>query len=116
MKTNLPWFEKLETFLYFGLLGAFAAVVGYLFKVARKNGEAVSFLVLFSTAVVGFYLGMLFGQLIPSDWGNRDAIVLLVGATGMKGFELVCSHSKKMIPALLQGLAGGRAPPADRED
>ena len=110
MKTTLAWVEKLEAFLYFGLLGAFAAVVGHLYQVARKNGEAISLLLLFVTAVVGFYMGMVFGQLIPSDWGNRDALVLLVGATGMKGFELVVSHSKKIIPALIQGLAGGRPP------
>lgn len=110
MKTQFQWLEKLETFLYFGLLGGFAAVVGYLYQVARKNGEAVTLLALFVTAVVGFYMGMLFGQLVPSDWGNRDAIVLLVGATGMKGFEIVVSHSKKVIPALIQGLAGGKPP------
>ncbi len=112
MKTTLAWVEKFEAFLYFGLLGAFAAVVGHLYQVARKNGEAISFLLLFVTAVVGFYMGMVFGQLIPSDWGNRDALVLLVGATGMKGFELVLGYSKKMIPAILQGLAGGKEPPA----
>lgn len=110
---NFPWVEKLEAFLYFGLLGAFAAVVGYLYQVARRNGQGVSFLMLVATAVVGFYMGMLFGQLIPADWGNRDAIVLLVGATGMKGFELVYTQSKRVIPALIQGLAGSRTPPAD---
>lgn len=112
MKTPLEWWEKFETFLYFGLLGMFAAVVGHLYQVAKKNGESISFLLLFVTAVVGFYMGMLFGQLIPADWGNRDAIVLLVGATGMKGFEIVMTHSKKLIPALLRAFAGGGEPPA----
>lgn len=116
MKTTLGWVEKFEAFVYFGLLGAFAALVGYLYQVARRNGEALSLLMLFVTAMVGFYMGMVFGQLIPSDWGNRDALVLLVGATGMKGFEIVVSHSKKVIPTLLQGLAGGKSPPAERED
>lgn len=112
MKTTLAWVEKLEAFLYFGLLGTFAALVGYLYQVAKKSEGPLSVLMLFVTATVGFYMGMVFGQLIPSDWGNRDALVLLVGATGMKGFELVVSHSKKIIPALIQGLAGGK-PPAD---
>lgn len=116
MKTTLAWVEKLETFLYFGLLGAFAALVGYLYQIAKENGKTLSVLMLFVTAMVGFYMGMVFGQLIPSDWGNRDALVLLVGATGMKGFELVVSHSKKIIPALIHGLAGGKTPPAGRDD
>lgn len=116
MKTPFEWWEKFETYLYFGLLGAFAAVVGHLYQIAKRNGVGLSFLLLFVTAVVGFYLGMLFGQLIPSDWGNRDAIVLLVGATGMKGFEIVVSHSKKVIPALIQALAGGKVPPADEDN
>lgn len=42
-----------------------------------------------------------------------NSIVLLVGATGMKGFELVYTQSKRVIPALTQGLAGSRAPLAD---
>lgn len=104
MKTNLPWLEKLESFLYFGLLGLFAAVVGYLYQVAKRNGEPLSLLVLVATAMVGFYMGMLFGQLVPEDWGNRDAIVLLIGATGMKGFEIVMNHSKRVIPALIDAL------------
>lgn len=112
MKLILPWVEKLEAFLYFGLLGAFAATVGHLYQIAKKNGEPLSVLMLFVTAMVGFYMGMVFGQLIPPGWGNRDVLVLLVGATGMKGFEIVISHSKKVIPALIQGLAGGK-PPAD---
>lgn len=112
MKTPLEWREKFEIDLYFGLLGMFAAVVGHLYQVAKKNGEAISFLLLFVTAVVGFYMGVLFGLLIPADWGNRDAIVLLVGATGMKGFEIVMTHSKKLIPALLRVFAGGGEPPA----
>lgn len=116
MKTTLAWVEKLEAFLYFGLLGAFAALVGYLYQIAKENGKSLSLLMLFITAMVGFYMGMVFGQLIPSDWGNRDALVLLVGATGMKGFELIVSHSKKAVPALLQGLAGGKTPPAEKED
>lgn len=110
MKTPLAWIEKFEAFLYFGLLGAFAALVGYLYQIAKKNGESLSVLILFVTATVGFYMGMVFGQLIPSDWGNRDALVLLVGATGMKGFEIVVSHSKKIIPAVIQGLTGGKPP------
>ena len=116
MKTTLAWVEKFEAFLYFGLLGAFAALVGYLYQIAKKNGESLSVLMLFVTAMVGFYMGMVFGQLIPSDWGNRDALVLLVGATGMKGFEIVVSHSKKAIPTVIQGLAGGKTPPAGRDD
>jgi hypothetical protein len=114
VKMTPALFEKAESFLYFGTLGAFAALVGYLHQVARRNGEAMSWLMLFVTAIVGFYMGMLFGQLVPADWGNRDAIVLLVGATGMKGFELVYTHSKRMIPALLQMVAGGKPGATDK--
>ena len=91
------WLEKLQTFLYFGTLGAFAAVVGYLVQLAKKEGQPISLLVLFITMVTGFYLGMLFGVGMPSEWQNRDAIVLLIGATVMKGFELISAVSKDRL-------------------
>lgn len=91
------WLEKLQTFLYFGALGAFAAAVGYLVKIAKTEGHTISVAVLVITIIAGFYLGMLFGVAMPNEWDNRDAIVLLIGATGMKGFELLTAVSKQKI-------------------
>ena len=107
---NLPpeWLEKFQHYAYFGTLGAFAALVGYLWQVARQDGQRVTLLLLIATATIGFYLGMLFGGLIPPDWGNRDALVLLIGATGLKGFEMVYSLGRNAIPGLVPG---GRTPP-----
>ncbi|MCY1285268.1 hypothetical protein D9M69_434410 [compost metagenome] len=107
------WLEKFEHYLYFGALGAFAALVGYLYQLARKEGVALSFMMVATTAVVGFYLGMLFGGFLPSDMENRDALVLLVGATGLKGFEIVVSTAKTVIPAVLSVFNKGQPPPGD---
>lgn len=91
------WFEKLHTFIYFGTLGAFAAVVGYLVQLARNEGQTMSLLVLVVTVIAGFYVGMLFGALLPAEWGHRDAIVLLMGASGMKGVEILTSLSREQM-------------------
>lgn len=110
---NLPTelVEKLQAYAYSGTLGAFAALVGYLYQVARHPGSRVSLFLIFATIVIGFYLGVLFGGFIPSDWGNRDAVLLLVGATGLKGFELVTSWAKTAIPTLLRSLISNSATP-----
>jgi hypothetical protein len=106
---NLPndLLEKLQEYAYSGALGAFAAVVGYLFQIARGQGQRISFLVLIATIVIGFYMGVLFGNLIPRDWGNRDAVLLLIGATGLKGFEIVSNWAKTALPNLLRTLVNG---------
>lgn len=101
MKIPPEWFDKAQEYLYFGTLGAFAALVGLLWQSVRKS-ERLTFLVLATTVMIGFYLGMLFGQIVSPEWANRDAIVLLIGATGMKGFEVVISLAKNTIPTLLR--------------
>jgi len=102
LKIPPEWFEKAQTYLYFGTLGSFAALVGYLWQIARNDGQPLSSLVLACTVIVGFYLGMLFGGIVSPEWANRDAVVLLIGATGLKGFEMVISVAKNTIPALLR--------------
>lgn len=115
---NLPTelVEKLQAYAYSGSLGAFAALVGYLYQVARNPGGKISVFLILATVLIGFYLGVLFGGFIPKDWGNRDAVLLLVGATGLKGFEMVSGWAKSAIPNLLKALvspgsgAGGGGP------
>lgn len=101
-RVPVEWLEKLGTFLYFGTLGAFAAVIGYLVQVAKEEGYSFSVLLLFISAAAGFYLGMVFGVLSPTTWESRDAVVLLVGATGVKGFELVASAYKELLPGWMK--------------
>lgn len=110
---NLPTelVEKLQAYAYSGTLGAFAALVGYLYQVARHPGSKVSVFLIFATVTIGFYLGVLFGGFIPKDWDNRDAVLLLVGATGLKGFELVTNWGRTAIPNLLRSLVGNASPP-----
>lgn len=110
MNLPLDLMEKLQEYAYSGTLGSFAALVGYLYQVARSPGNKVSLFMIFATIVIGFYLGVLFGGFIPKDWGNRDAVLLLVGATGLKGFELVVGWAKSAIPNILRAIfpaAGG---------
>lgn len=114
MKFPAEWFEKAQTYLYFGTLGAFAALVGYLWQIARKDGQRLSLLVLACTIIVGFYLGMLFGGIVSPDWANRDAVVLLIGATGLKGFEMVLAIAKNAIPMLLR--ASQKSGPTEPEN
>ncbi len=105
--------EKLAEWAYTGALGAFAALVGYLYQVARHPNQRVTLFMLFATVIIGFYLGILFGGFIPADWGNRDAVLLLVGATGLKGFEIVIGWAKTALPNLLRSMLqnGGQQPP-----
>jgi len=101
------WFDKLTTFAYFGALGAFAALIGYLVQVSKKGAVPISFTMLVITMLVGCYLGVLFSQLLPSDWSNRDAVVLLIGATGVKGFEIVSKTVREVIPDVIRKMMGG---------
>lgn len=109
---NLPieFLEKLHSYAYYGSLGSFAALVGYLYQLARPGGNSkVSVLVIIATIVIGFYMGVLFAGVIPKSWENRDAVVLLIGATGMKGFELAMGAAKQIIPSLLKAMAGDKS-------
>ena len=113
--------DKLHEYAYSGTLGAFAAIVGYLYQVARNPGSKVSFFLVLTTVVIGFYLGVVFGSFIPKSWDNRDAVLLLIGATGLKGFELVLSGAKSFIPTLLRaaippGGSPGPGPPNDERE
>lgn len=104
---NLPieFLEKLQAYAYYGSLGSFAALVGYLYQLAKPGSVSkVSVFVLIATVVIGFYMGVLFAGVIPKTWENRDAVVLLIGATGMKGFELAMSAAKQIIPSLLKAM------------
>jgi hypothetical protein len=103
VKLPVEWIEKFQNYLYFGSLGAFAALVGYLYQIARRDGQTLSILVLLATVVFGFYLGMLFGVMLPAGWENRDALVLLVGASGMKGIEIVLRTSRSVIAEVFRG-------------
>ena len=97
---------KLYDYAYYGTLGAFAALVGYLYQVAKKGTTGVSWLMLIATAVFGLYLGMLFATLVPAGWDNRDALVLLAGASGMKGVEL----AMRAGAAIIKGAVAGNKP------
>lgn len=104
---NLPaeLIEKLSNYAYFGTLGAFAALVGYLYQLAKPgSGSQVSIFLIFATVVIGFYMGVVFAGVVPKDWENRDAVVLLIGATGLKGFELVMSATRQIIPNLIRAM------------
>lgn len=105
MNPPVELLDKLQEYAYSGALGAFAALVGYLYQVARHPGSRVSVFLIFTTVVIGFYLGVVFGSFIPKSWENRDAVLLLVGATGLKGFEIVLGWAKAAIPNLLRAVA-----------
>lgn len=119
---NLPddLLDKLQAYAYSGALGAFAALVGYLYQLAKAPGNKVNLVVMLATIVIGFYLGILFGGFIPKNWENRDAVLLLVGATGLKGFELVVSWARAAVPNLMRALISpGSSPgqgPGDEEN
>lgn len=123
---NLPTelMLKLQDYAYSGTLGAFAALVGYLYQVAKHPGNKVTLFMIFATVVIGFYLGVVFGGFIPTDWGNRDAVLLLIGATGLKGFEIVIGWAKAALPNILKMLVQGQQnmppppppPPSDGEN
>lgn len=108
---NLPdLLTKLYDYAYYGTLGAFAALVGYLYQVAKKGTTGVSWLMLLATAIFGFYLGMVFANLVPAGWDNRDALVLLAGASGMKGVELAIRAGGALIKG---AVAGAKSPGPD---
>lgn len=107
MRFPEDWIDKFLAFAYFGALGAFAALIGYLVQVSKKGAVPFSFTLLVITMLVGCYLGVLFSQVLPGDWGNREAVVLLIGATGVKGFEIAVKTARETIPDLIRRLLGG---------
>lgn len=110
MRLPPEWLEKFYTFAYFGTLGAFAALVGYLVQLSAREGKPISLLALAVACFAGFYLGMLFGVMGPQEWENRDALVLLIGATGVKGFELASRAAREVIPDIIKRVFGGGPP------
>lgn len=85
------WVERLQDFAYYGVLGGFSALVGYLYRTAKYDHVVFSWPVSLISILVGWYLGMLLAGVIPEGWDQqqRDSIVLLIGATGVKGFEFI---------------------------
>lgn len=103
MELPPEWLNKFYDFTYFGALGGFSALVGYFVKVVRNDDVELQWSVAAITLVVGLYLGMLFGGLMPDEWGDkRDAVMLMIGVSGIKGFELVSSLALDKIRSLLK--------------
>ena len=97
---ELLWL-KLHDYLYYGGLGIFAALVGLLYQAARAS-EMPTLLVILATLSSGFYLGIMLSTLIPPAFDNKDAIVLLAGASGMKAFEIVLGAGKNLLRGLIK--------------
>ena len=109
--------ERLSEFAYFGTLGAFAAVVGFLYRTVKYPGSASSVSALAITGLLGFYMGMLFGELLPHSLDSRDALILLAGISGGRGYDIVASASSNLLRSVLnqnQGRSPGSDP--DRSD
>lgn len=83
------WVERLQDFAYYGTLGGFSALVGYLYRTVKYDHVYFSWPVSLLSILIGWYLGMVVAGIIPSGWDQqqRDSVVLLIGATGVKGFE-----------------------------
>lgn len=92
---ELLWL-KIHDYAYYGGLGIFAALVG-LFYQAAKGIEKVTFWVCVSTLTSGLYLGITLSTMIPDSNSNKDALVLLIGAGGMKAFEVALRAGKKLL-------------------
>lgn len=85
------WVDRLQDFAYYGTLGGFSALVGYLYRTVKHDHIKFSWTVTLVSVLAGWYLGMLVAGVLPDGWDQRqrDSIVLLIGATGVKGFEFL---------------------------
>jgi hypothetical protein len=85
------WLDKFYDFTYYGTLGGFSALVGYLYSTVKQEHVKLVWMTGFVSVLVGWYLGMVVAGLLPADWDDkqRDSAVLLIGATGIKGFDLI---------------------------
>lgn len=85
------WLERFYDFTYYGLLGGFSALVGYLYQTIKHDHVNFSWPMSLISILVGWYLGMVVAGVLPDSWDQqqRDSIVLLIGATGVKGFEFL---------------------------
>lgn len=85
------WVERAQDFAYYGMLGGFSALVGYLYRTVKHDHIEFSWPVIVVSVLVGWYMGMLVAGVLPEWWDQRqrDSIVLMIGATGVKGFEFV---------------------------
>lgn len=85
------WLERFYDFTYYGLLGGFSALVGYLYQTVKHEHVNFSWPFSLISILVGWYLGMVVAGVLPEAWDQqqRDSMVLLIGATGIKGFEFL---------------------------
>lgn len=85
------WADRLQDFAYYGTLGGFSALVGYLYRIVKHDDIEFSWAVSVISVLVGWYMGMVVAGLLPEGWDQqqRDSVVLLIGATGVKGFEFL---------------------------
>lgn len=85
------WLDRFYDFTYYGMLGGFSALVGYLYRTVKHDHVRFTWSISFVSVLVGWYLGMVVAGILPMDWSQqqRDSIVLLIGASGVKGFEFL---------------------------
>ena len=116
MNPPVELLEKLQAYAYSGSLGAFAALVGYLYQIIKYPANRVTVFMVFATITIGFYMGVVVGGFIPESWENRDAVLLLAGATGLKGFEILTEWARTALPTLLRVWLQGQnpRPPGDQ--
>ncbi len=92
---ELLWL-KIHDYAYSGSLGIFAALVGLVYQ-AAKGTEKITLLIVISTLTSGMYLGITLSSLISDNMENKDALILLIGAGGMKAFEIALRGGKKLL-------------------
>lgn len=85
------WIDRFQDFSYYGALGGFSALVGYLYRTVKHDHMELSLGISLISVIVGIYMGMVVAGLLPDGWDQRqrDSVVLLIGATGVKGFEFL---------------------------
>lgn len=112
---NVPpeWLDRFQDFAYYGLLGGFAALVGYCYRLAKQddtgdeNGKSDwSWTRAGLNVMIGLYLGIVVGIFVPDTWEWRDGWVLVIGMLGMKALGIV----EKVGMTKLKQVLGGQLP------